>query len=271
MPETVAAGLRRVRADEAEAYKREIEALRAQTDQQVRTAQDQAETGQQVSRQLSGAVPVRLHARLEGRTRTLPVSRFTTTTLTSIKSAAHEKPTLCVKSKTFNLINFQFESGGYIAPKILDNGYLAVGKKKLTFSRQGPLFERRSRGTNRSKKDPLPPGPCAEKRPIVASHRPGLVDGQSDCVAIGGKPQSAVKSSNTIVPAQAPLEINDMRRLIFNFRTVSRNCSASSLSPKAPSRNRPVCSGICPRTPAWSAIERVGQSITGTRRRCHSI
>ena len=36
-----------------------------------------------------------------------------------------------------NLINFQVENGVYIVPKIIDSGYLAVGKKKITFTRHG--------------------------------------------------------------------------------------------------------------------------------------
>ena len=35
-----------------------------------------------------------------------------------------------------NLISFQFENGVYIAPKIIDTGYLAIGKKKLPFARR---------------------------------------------------------------------------------------------------------------------------------------
>jgi hypothetical protein len=34
------------------------------------------------------------------------------------------------------LISFQIESGVYIAPKIIDTGYLAIGKKKLPFARR---------------------------------------------------------------------------------------------------------------------------------------
>ena len=52
---------------------------------------------------------------------------------TYIQCAAREKPTLYeMKDGKPNLINFQFENGVYIAPKILDSGYLAIGKKKLT-------------------------------------------------------------------------------------------------------------------------------------------
>ena len=35
-----------------------------------------------------------------------------------------------------NLVSFQLENGVYILPKIVDSGYLAVGKKRLNFTRQ---------------------------------------------------------------------------------------------------------------------------------------
>ena len=35
----------------------------------------------------------------------------------------------------FPWISFQVEDGVYIAPKILDSGYLVAGKKKLNFTR----------------------------------------------------------------------------------------------------------------------------------------
>jgi type IV secretion system protein VirB9 len=34
-----------------------------------------------------------------------------------------------------NLLSFQFENGVYIAPKVVDSGYLAIGEKKLPFTR----------------------------------------------------------------------------------------------------------------------------------------
>jgi len=57
---------------------------------------------------------------------------------TYIRSAAQEKPTIYEKKDNKpNLINFDFENGVYIIPKIVDSGYLVVGKKKVTFTRQG--------------------------------------------------------------------------------------------------------------------------------------
>jgi type IV secretion system protein VirB9 len=56
---------------------------------------------------------------------------------TYIKSAASEKPTLYeLKDGKPSLINFQLANGVYVIPKILDAGYLAIGKKKAIFARQ---------------------------------------------------------------------------------------------------------------------------------------
>ena len=34
-----------------------------------------------------------------------------------------------------NLVNFQVEHGVYIVPKVLDRGYLAIGKQRLPFEK----------------------------------------------------------------------------------------------------------------------------------------
>jgi type IV secretory pathway VirB9-like protein len=57
---------------------------------------------------------------------------------TYIHSSAREKPAIyAIKDGKPNLINFQLESGCYIVPKVIDHGYLQVGKKKLEFRRRG--------------------------------------------------------------------------------------------------------------------------------------
>jgi type IV secretion system protein VirB9 len=67
---------------------------------------------------------------------------------TYIQCAAREKPALYeMKDGKPNLINFQVENGVYIVPQIIDSGYLAVGKKKSTFTRHDKssaraIFER---------------------------------------------------------------------------------------------------------------------------------
>ena len=55
---------------------------------------------------------------------------------TYIRSSAQEKPTLYeVKDGAPNLINFELQAGVYIVPKILDRGYLVIGKHRLDFER----------------------------------------------------------------------------------------------------------------------------------------
>lgn len=56
---------------------------------------------------------------------------------TYIQANPQETPALYeLKDGTPNLINFQFRNGTYIVDKILDSGYLAIGKQKLAFDRQ---------------------------------------------------------------------------------------------------------------------------------------
>ena len=56
----------------------------------------------------------------------------------SSSESAREKPTIYeVKDGKPNLINFDLSDGVYTIPKILDTGYLVLGKKKLNFGRHG--------------------------------------------------------------------------------------------------------------------------------------
>ena len=36
-----------------------------------------------------------------------------------------------------NLITYQLNNGTYIIPKVMDSGYVELGKKKMEFSRKG--------------------------------------------------------------------------------------------------------------------------------------
>ena len=63
---------------------------------------------------------------------------YTDGTFTYIKSDAPELPALYeVRDGAPNLINFQVEHGVYVVPKILENGYLSIGKQTLAFQRLG--------------------------------------------------------------------------------------------------------------------------------------
>ena len=128
-----------VSAGEAEAYKKELETLRAQTADQLHAAQVQ--TGEQVNHfRSSYATKLQFDYLLDAKAAREPFlvsAIYHDDTFTYIKCAAREKPALYeMKDGKPNLINFQLENGVYIVPKILDSGYLAIGKKKLPFTRQ---------------------------------------------------------------------------------------------------------------------------------------
>jgi type IV secretion system protein VirB9 len=128
-----------VRAGEAEAYKKELETLRADTDKQIREAQ--AQVAEQISK-FRANYQTRLHFDYSLSSKAaqdpfLVSAIYHDDAFTYIQCAAREKPTLYeVKDGKPNLINFELQNGVYIVPKVIDNGYLAVGKKKLTFQRQ---------------------------------------------------------------------------------------------------------------------------------------
>jgi len=57
---------------------------------------------------------------------------------TYIKADATELPALYeVKDGKPALLNFQVREGTYVVPKVLDDGYLALGKERYAFSQQG--------------------------------------------------------------------------------------------------------------------------------------
>jgi type IV secretory pathway VirB9-like protein len=128
-----------VTAGEAQAYKKELETLRAQTAEQVRAAQTQS--AEQVGRfRSSYATKLQFDYPLNaiaGREPFLVSAIYHDDSFTYIQCAAREKPALYeIRDGKPNLISFQVENGVYIAPKIVDAGYLIVGKKKLPFARR---------------------------------------------------------------------------------------------------------------------------------------
>ena len=128
-----------VRAGEAEAYKKELDALRAETNSQVHAAE--ANAADQVAK-FRADYPQKLQFdyELDKKASDEPfrVSMiYHDETFTYIKCGAREKPALYeIKDGKPNLLNFQFENGVYIASKLIDDGYLVVGKKKVTFRRR---------------------------------------------------------------------------------------------------------------------------------------
>jgi type IV secretion system protein VirB9 len=127
-----------VRAADADAYKKEMESMHAQAQQEVHAAEVRAT--EQIN-QFRSNYATKLHFDyiLDPKLAREPFSVsaiYHDDSFTYIRCAAREKPALYeMKDGKPNLISFQVENGIYITPKILDNGYLAVGKKKLNFTR----------------------------------------------------------------------------------------------------------------------------------------
>jgi type IV secretory pathway VirB9-like protein len=127
-----------VPASEAEAYQREIQRTRDQANAQVQAAQATAK--QQIERfRFEYAAKLQFDYELNRKATREPFlvsAIFHDDHFTYVKCAAPEKPAIYeIKDGKPNLINFDLENGVYIIPKIVDAGYLAIGKKKVTFTR----------------------------------------------------------------------------------------------------------------------------------------
>jgi type IV secretory pathway VirB9-like protein len=128
-----------VRAADADAYRKELESVRVQAAEQVRAVE--AHAAEEINQFRSAhATKLRFDYALgpkASREPFLVTALYHDDSFTYIRCDAREKPALYeIKDGKPNLISFQVENGVYIAPKILDAGYLAVGKKKLNFTRQ---------------------------------------------------------------------------------------------------------------------------------------
>jgi type IV secretory pathway VirB9-like protein len=129
-----------VHASEVDAYKSELSDIRNQLAQIRKRAQD--EMARQVAAyKQSYPTKLQFDYDFDKKARLAPFLVFEIyhdDDFTYIKSAASERPTIYeMKDGKPNLVNFDYENGTYIVPKIIDSGYLALGKKRVTFNRQG--------------------------------------------------------------------------------------------------------------------------------------
>jgi len=128
-----------VRVEELEAYKKELAALHSQNEERVHSAERRVSEEVSKFRQ-DYSQKVQFDYNLDKKASRDPFlvsAIYHDDIFTYIKSAAREKPALYeVKDGKPNLINFQFENGVYIAPKVIDDGYLVIGKNKVTFRRR---------------------------------------------------------------------------------------------------------------------------------------
>jgi type IV secretory pathway VirB9-like protein len=137
-----------VRASEIEAYKEELTTFRNEAADQLREAQQKAE--QQIT-EFKEDYPTKLtfDYTLDKKARRAPFlvsAIYHDDRFTYIQCAAREKPTVYeIKDRKPNLINFDYQNGVYVIPKILDSGYLVAGKKRVTFHRNSSNAEMTSK------------------------------------------------------------------------------------------------------------------------------
>lgn len=128
-----------VRSEEAEAYRKEVDQLRQETGEKIHEAQ--AQVSSEIDRfRSSYSAKLQFDYTLDPKASREPFlvsAIYHDDQFTFIHCAAREKPVLYeLKDGKPNLISFQVENGVYIAPKIIDAGYLTVGKRKLPFARR---------------------------------------------------------------------------------------------------------------------------------------
>ena len=127
-----------VRASDVDAYKAEIAELRTQLAAQAKQSEEKVETQTSQYRQ---SYPSKLEfdylvSKKAKQAPFLVSAIYHDDQFTYLKSSAREKPAIYeLKDGKPNLVNFDLENGVYVIPKILDSGYLAVGKKHASFQR----------------------------------------------------------------------------------------------------------------------------------------
>ncbi len=126
------------RASEVQAYKTAVDVARAESAQAAQAAQEWAQREiSQYREQYAGKLQFDYTYNAKAARSPFSVSAiYHDDKFTFIKCAGQEKPTIYeVKDGKPNLINFDLANGVYVIPKVVDQGYLALGKKKLSFER----------------------------------------------------------------------------------------------------------------------------------------
>ena len=140
-----------VSAQQVEEYRVQVELAR----EELRAARAQAQASDDVARQAKAQAQASLDDALSAYRATYPTrlrfpytftrakTQFAVTaifhddTSTYIQAAPTELPTLYeVKDGGPNMVTFDYRHGTYVVPKVLDQGYLAVGKARFYFKRE---------------------------------------------------------------------------------------------------------------------------------------
>ena len=122
-----------VSAQVAEDYRHEIERAKEETRQTKQATQAAIDSG--MSKFLAN---VRFAYRFEAGKKPFFVrAMYHDDKFTYIQARPEETPTLYeIKDGKPNLVSFNYKDGVYVVDKILDRGYLAIGKRKLAFARE---------------------------------------------------------------------------------------------------------------------------------------
>jgi type IV secretion system protein VirB9 len=126
-----------VSANEIEDYRRQVE-LAKEESRESRHAAEQAIASEVDRYRSEYPVALRFTYRFERDKKPFSVTAiYHDDKFTYIRANAVEAPALYEwKDGKPNLINFEFRNGTYVVPKILDSGYLAIGKARMSFTRQ---------------------------------------------------------------------------------------------------------------------------------------
>ena len=122
-----------VSAREVDDYKQQIAVAKEETRQVQQTAQATIDRG--ISRFISN---VRFPYRFEAGKKPFFVrAMYHDSAFTYLQARPEETPTLYeFKDGKPNLVDFEYRDGVYVVDKILDRGYLVIGKQKLGFTRE---------------------------------------------------------------------------------------------------------------------------------------
>jgi len=122
-----------VSAQELENYRQQVAVAKDETRQVKQASQAAVDSG--ISRFISN---VRFPYRFEAGKKPFFVrAMYHDDKFTYIQARPEETPTLYeIKDGKPNLVNFEYKDGVYVIDKILDRGYLVVGKQKLGFVRE---------------------------------------------------------------------------------------------------------------------------------------
>jgi type IV secretion system protein VirB9 len=133
MLDAVASPKRLISARELESTRAELEQAKAETRQAQEDAQKAIDAG--ISQFVTN---VRFAYRFEAGKRPFYVrAMYHDDRFTYIQARPEETPTIYeVRDKRPNLIEFSYKDGVYVVSKILDEGYLAIGRQRLPFKRE---------------------------------------------------------------------------------------------------------------------------------------